>query len=242
MIITVFPGQGSQTPGFLSPWLDLPGVRERLEEFSAAAGVDLVAAGTVADADEIRDTSVAQPLIVAASLVSYDALTDAAGVRPGGVAGHSVGEIAALVAAGVVTAEDGMRLVGLRGRAMAEAASREATGMAAVLGGDRDAVLDELVAHLAGTAPRLAVLYIDLHLIHEVTSPQAFTELRARGLAPRSPDRTQPAHRRKDGNQGIDPAQVQGGQGAEGFAQLINFDPGWTGGAAPPKGPLPVSS
>ena len=85
MIITVFPGQGSQTPGFLSPWLDLPGVRERLEDFSAAAGVDLVAAGTVADADEIRDTSVAQPLIVAASLVSYDALSDAAGVRPGAV-------------------------------------------------------------------------------------------------------------------------------------------------------------
>lgn len=147
MIITVFPGQGSQTPGFLSPWLELPGVRERLEAYSAAAGVDLVAAGTEWDADQIRDTSVAQPLIVAASLVSYDALTDAAGTRPGGVAGHSVGEIAALVAAGVVTAADGMRLVGLRGRAMAEAAAQEATGMAAVLGGDRDAVLallDEL--------------------------------------------------------------------------------------------------
>ncbi|MGB4779962.1 ACP S-malonyltransferase [Microbacterium sp.] len=151
MIVTVFPGQGSQTPGFLAPWLELDGVRERLDEYSAAAEVDLIAAGTQWDAERIRDTSVAQPLIVAASLVSYDALTDAAGTSPGGVAGHSVGEIAALVAAGVITASDGMRLVGLRGRAMAAAAALEATGMAAVLGGDRDTVL-ALLDELALTA------------------------------------------------------------------------------------------
>ena len=144
MIITVFPGQGAQTPGFLEPWLAVPGVRERLERYSADSDVDLIAAGTEWDADRIRDTRVAQPLIVAASLVSYAALTDAAGTAPDGVAGHSVGEIAALVAAGVLTDDDGMRLVGLRGRAMAEAAAAEQTGMSAIIGGDRDAVLARL--------------------------------------------------------------------------------------------------
>ncbi|MFT3799146.1 ACP S-malonyltransferase [Microbacterium sp.] len=144
MIITVFPGQGSQTAGFLEPWLELDGIRERLEAYSADADIDLVAAGTTWDADRIRDTAVAQPLIVAASLVSYDALVDAAGTRPGGLAGHSVGEIAALVAAGVLSASDGMRLVALRGRAMAAAAALEQTGMSAVLGGDREAVLARL--------------------------------------------------------------------------------------------------
>lgn len=144
MIITVFPGQGAQTPGFLEPWLAVPGVRERLERYSADSGVDLIAAGTEWDADQIRDTQVAQPLIVAASLVSYAALTDAAGAEPDGVAGHSVGEIAALVAAGVLSDDDGMRLVGLRGRAMAEAAAAAQTGMSAIIGGDRDAVLARL--------------------------------------------------------------------------------------------------
>ena len=95
MIIAVFPGQGSQTPGFLAPWLELDGARERLQAYSTAADVDLIAAGTEGDADHIRDTKVAQPLIVAASLLSYAALTARAG-RPTGVAGHSVGELAAL--------------------------------------------------------------------------------------------------------------------------------------------------
>lgn len=143
MIITVFPGQGSQTPGFLSPWLEVPGVRSALERFSDDAEIDLIAAGTQWDADGIRDTRVAQPLIVAASLVSYAALT-ASGDEPAGVAGHSVGEVAALVAAGVLSDDDGMTLVGIRGRAMAEAAAAEETGMSAVLGGDQDAVLARL--------------------------------------------------------------------------------------------------
>lgn len=143
MIIAVFPGQGSQTPGFLTPWLDTEGTRELLEQYSAFAEVDLVAAGTEWDADRIRDTKVAQPLIVAASLLSWRALV-AAGHRPDGVAGHSVGEIAALVAAGVLTEEDGMRLVGIRGRAMAEAAALEETGMSAVVGGDEATVLGRL--------------------------------------------------------------------------------------------------
>lgn len=144
MIIAVFPGQGSQTPGFLTPWLDLPGARERLEAYSDLAQVDLVAAGTEWDADQIRETHVAQPLIVAASLLSWSAVTDTSGTRPMGVAGHSVGEIPALVAAGVLTEADGMRLVGIRGRAMAEAAALEETGMSAVIGGDQDAVVARL--------------------------------------------------------------------------------------------------
>ncbi|QEW03230.1 ACP S-malonyltransferase [Microbacterium lushaniae] len=146
MIIAVFPGQGSQTPGFLSPWLALDGARERLERASEAADVDLIAAGTQWDADRIRDTKIAQPLIVAASLLSWAALVEEAGSSADGVAGHSVGEIAALVAAGVLSEAEGMRLVGLRGRAMADAAALEQTGMSAVIGGDSGAVL----AHLEG--------------------------------------------------------------------------------------------
>lgn len=145
MIIAVFPGQGSQTPGFLSPWLEMEGARARLDEYSEWAGIDLVEAGTRADAERIRDTQVAQPLIVAASLLSWHAVDGRAGVR--GVAGHSVGELAAAAAAGILTDEDAMRLVGLRGRAMADAAAMEPTGMSAVIGGDQDAVvarLDEL--------------------------------------------------------------------------------------------------
>lgn len=146
MIIAVFPGQGSQTPGFLSPWLELDGARERLAAFSEQAGVDLVAAGTEWDADRIRDTSVAQPLIVAASLLSWAALNARAGTPVAGVAGHSVGEIAALAASGVLSDADALRLVGLRGRAMAEAATAVETGMSAVVGGDEQVVLERLEA------------------------------------------------------------------------------------------------
>ncbi len=134
VIIAVFPGQGSQTPGFLEPWLHLEGSRERLGEYSEWAGIDLIAAGTEWDADRIRNTQVAQPLIVAASLLSWGALADRGGFA--GVAGHSVGEFAAAAAAGVLSEEDALRLVGIRGRAMAEAAAVEQTGMSAIIGGD----------------------------------------------------------------------------------------------------------
>lgn len=137
VIIAVFPGQGSQTPGFLEPWLHLEGTRERLGEYSEWAGVDLIAAGTQWDADRIRDTQVAQPLIVAASLLSWGALADRSGFA--GVAGHSVGEFAAAAAAGVLSEEEALRLVGIRGRAMAEAAAAEQTGMSAIIGGDETA-------------------------------------------------------------------------------------------------------
>ncbi|MFS2281389.1 ACP S-malonyltransferase [Microbacterium sp. OR21] len=141
MIVVASPGQGSQTPGFLAPWLELDGVADQLASYSEAAEVDLIAHGTESDADTIRDTRIAQPLIVAASLIAADQLTRRAGRRADGVAGHSVGELAALVGAQVLQAEDAMRLVGIRGRAMADAAARTPTGMSAVLGGDADEVL-----------------------------------------------------------------------------------------------------
>jgi len=142
VMIAVFPGQGSQTPGFLSPWLSVDGAAERVSSYSEWAGVDLLAAGTEWDADRIRDTQVAQPLIVAASLLSWHALADRSAVA--GVAGHSVGEFAAAAAAGVLSEEDALRLVGIRGRAMAAAATAEQTGMSAVIGGDQDAVVSRL--------------------------------------------------------------------------------------------------
>lgn len=144
VIVVVCPGQGSQTPGFLAPWLELDGVAERLAAYSEAAQVDLREHGTVSAADTIRDTRIAQPLIVAASLIAGDALVQQAGRRADGVAGHSVGEIAALVGSGVIDADTGMRLVGIRGRAMADAAAQEQTGMSAVLGGDEKDLLNRL--------------------------------------------------------------------------------------------------
>lgn len=197
MIITVFPGQGSQTPGFLLPWLDVPGVRAALERYSDDAQVDLIAAGTEWDADRIRDTRIAQPLIVAASLVSFAALTEA-GTDPAGVAGHSVGEIAALVAAGVLSDTDGMSLVGIRGRAMSEAAAIETTGMSAILGGDQDAVLARL-AELdltpanfngggqivaAGALPALAELGADAPKATRVIPLQVAGAFHTRFMAP----------------------------------------------------------
>jgi len=143
MLIITAPGQGAQTPGFLAPWLEVPGVAERLGTASELAGRDLIRFGTTASAEEIRDTAVAQPLLVAAAIAAASALS---GGGPGdapadAAAGHSVGELAAGVIAGVLAADDAMRLVGVRGTAMAAAAAVEPTGMTAVLGGDQDAVL-----------------------------------------------------------------------------------------------------
>ncbi len=149
MRIAVFPGQGSQSPGFLTPWLELDGTADRLAQYSEWSGVDLVAAGTEWDADRIRDTQVAQPLIVAASLLSWNALPDRSGIA--GVAGHSVGEFAAAAAAGILSEQAALTLVGIRGRAMAEAAAADETGMSAVIGGDEAAVIARLAE--LGLAP-----------------------------------------------------------------------------------------
>ncbi|WP_332875448.1 acyltransferase domain-containing protein [Ornithinimicrobium sediminis] len=147
MLVIVAPGQGSQTPGFLSPWLELPGFRARMEWLAAVASLDLVAHGTTSDADTIRDTAVAQPLIVGSGLISLLALFDhpADGFRAVGAgAGHSVGEITAASAAGVLSAEQAMVFVRERGKGMAAASAVRPTGMSAVLGGDPDEVLAAL--------------------------------------------------------------------------------------------------
>ncbi|MCD2442077.1 ACP S-malonyltransferase [Agromyces sp. SYSU K20354] len=145
MIVVVAPGQGSQTPGFLSPWLTEPAFADHLAALSDAAGLDLVRHGTESDADTIRDTSVAQPLIVAAGLLTLGALLDGdRAAKLGGIAGHSVGEITAAAGAGVLAEREAMRFVSERGRAMADAASLAPTGMSAVLGGDEQQLLARL--------------------------------------------------------------------------------------------------
>ncbi|MFH8284489.1 ACP S-malonyltransferase [Streptomyces antibioticus] len=141
MLVLVAPGQGAQTPGFLTPWLELPGAADRVAAWSDAIGLDLAHYGTAADADEIRDTAVAQPLLVAAGILSAAALGD---VSPGAVAGHSVGEFTAAVLAGVLDDTAALALVRKRGLAMADAAAVTGTGMSALLGGDPEVS----VAHL----------------------------------------------------------------------------------------------
>lgn len=175
MLVIAAPGQGAQTPGFLAPWLELPGVADRLGSWSDLVGCDLLRFGTVGTADEIRDTAVAQPLLVAAALAAagvlgigpamgddqeeagqYGQSNGGNGTGPrghhdgqhGGIAaGHSVGELAAGTIAGMITPQDALRLVGVRGRAMADAAAAEATSMTAVLGGDEATVLHSIEAH-----------------------------------------------------------------------------------------------
>ena len=150
MLVVVAPGQGSQTPGFLAPWLEVPGVADRLAWLSAVAGIDLLAHGTTSDADTIRDTAVAQPLIVGAGLVTLLSLfphpANAFG-HIGAGAGHSVGEITAAVGSGVLSAEQAMVFVRERGKHMAGAAALTPTGMSAVLGGDPEVVVAAAAKH-----------------------------------------------------------------------------------------------
>jgi [acyl-carrier-protein] S-malonyltransferase len=178
VLVLVCPGQGSQTPGFLAPWLELPGFRDRMRWLSTVAGIDLVTHGTESDAETIKDTAIAQPLIVGAGLISLLALFEhpADGFRlVAGGAGHSVGEITAAAAAGVISAEQAMVFVRERGRLMAEASALNATGMSAVVGGDSAEVAQVLHKHglvlannngggqvvAAGTAEQLQALSAD---------------------------------------------------------------------------------
>jgi [acyl-carrier-protein] S-malonyltransferase len=130
----------------LSPWLELPGAADRLTSWSTASGLDLSRLGTTASTEEITNTAIAQPLIVAATLLAHQELT-ARGLLADDevvVAGHSVGEIAAYAIAGVISADDAVLLAATRGAEMAKACANEATGMSAVLGGDETEVLARL--------------------------------------------------------------------------------------------------
>jgi [acyl-carrier-protein] S-malonyltransferase len=150
VLVIVAPGQGAQTPGFLSPWLEDPTFAARFDWLATVAGIDLAHYGTEADADTIRDTKIAQPLLVATGLVAaLDLFPHPADAfaRIGAVAGHSVGELTAATGARVMTAEQAMVLVRERGNAMADAAATTATGMTAVLGGDREEVLAAIERH-----------------------------------------------------------------------------------------------
>jgi [acyl-carrier-protein] S-malonyltransferase len=145
VIVVVCPGQGSQTPGFLEPWLAMPDFAAELRGISDAVGIDLVAHGTTSDADTIRDTAIAQPLIVAAGLLTLKALlADGRRERVAGIAGHSVGEITAAAGAGILSNADAVRFVRERGSAMARAAALTPTGMSAVLGADETDLLARL--------------------------------------------------------------------------------------------------
>ena len=139
MLAIIAPGQGSQTPGMLSAWIEDPVQKELLATWSESVELDLIHLGTTADADEIKDTANAQPLIVAAGLLSAHAL-DLSG-KFSVTAGHSVGEITSATFAGVLTPLDAMKLVRARGIEMAKAAASSPAGMSAVLGGDREVVL-----------------------------------------------------------------------------------------------------
>jgi [acyl-carrier-protein] S-malonyltransferase len=146
VLIFTAPGQGAQTPGFLTPWLEIPGLAEQFGAWSELAGRDLIRLGTTGSAEEITDTAVAQPLLVASAIAVAGLLGE-----PDAAAGHSVGELAAGAIAGVLTAADAIRLTRVRGESMAAACDAEATGMTAVLGGVESAVLAAIAE--AGLTP-----------------------------------------------------------------------------------------
>jgi [acyl-carrier-protein] S-malonyltransferase len=145
VIALLAPGQGSQSPGMLAPWLEIDGAEQRVAGWSEAVGLDLIHLGTTASADEIQDTAVTQPLVVALALLAFKELDRRVTLpEQAPVAGHSVGELAAAAIAGVLSVDDAVSLAAVRGAAMAAACAIEPTGMSAVLGGDPDVVLARL--------------------------------------------------------------------------------------------------
>jgi [acyl-carrier-protein] S-malonyltransferase len=215
VLVIACPGQGSQTSGFLAPWLEVPGVADRAAALSDVAGIDLVAHGTTSDEDTIKDTAVAQPLIVAAGLLTHGVLAGDAASPADVLAGHSVGEITAAGAAGVLDDADAMRFVRERSQGMAAASAATPTGMSAVLGGDADEVLATIERHgltpanmnaagqvvAAGTLEQLAALAAEpptkarviplkvagaFHTGHMASAVEALRAL-ADGLSPADP-------------------------------------------------------
>ena len=146
MIAFLAPGQGSQTPGMLAEWLALPGAADQIARWSQVSGLDLATLGTTATAEEITDTAVTQPLVVATTLLAFGELAKRGLPTTTLVAGHSVGEIAAYAIAGVISGDDAVKLAAVRGAEMAKACAVEPTGMSAVLGGDEAEVLARLEA------------------------------------------------------------------------------------------------
>ena len=175
MLLIAAPGQGSQRPGLLAPWSAHPAFAAHLATHAESVGLDLSRLGTSASAGEIRDTAVAQPLLVATGLAAARALAQegAGPVREGSaLAGHSVGAVTAAALAGCLADSAAVELALVRGRAMAQASAAAATGMVAVVGGDPDQVREAIARHgldvavvngrahvvAAGTLPRLARL------------------------------------------------------------------------------------
>lgn len=145
MIALLAPGQGAQTPGMLAPWLEDPAAAEAVAGWSDVVGLDLTRLGTTADAEEITDTAVTQPLIVTLGLLAARRLRERVELPSGTVvAGHSIGEITACAIAGVLTEDAAVALAGVRGREMAAACAVTPTSMAAVLGGEEEVVLARL--------------------------------------------------------------------------------------------------
>ena len=166
MLALVAPGQGSQTPGFLSSWIEIPSIYSQFEQWSEVAHIDLIKHGTVSTADTIQNTAVAQPLLVAAGIAAAQELL--AGNTPDVIAGHSVGEITAAALAGVVANDKAVQLARIRGEAMAAASAKTPTTMTAVLGGDYDAILSAIAeaglsaANINGAGQIVAAGPIDL--------------------------------------------------------------------------------
>ena len=136
----VFPGQGSQSVGMMQGWGERAEVRATFAEASDALGFDLWTLVAEGPADLLNQTVNTQPAMLAADIAAWRAWQAAGGATPALLAGHSLGEYAALVAAGSLNFADAVRLVRFRAEAMQAAVPEGVGAMAAILGLDDDAV------------------------------------------------------------------------------------------------------